>query len=329
MLCYHRIGHVDDQEFTEFRPNISATPEQFALQMKLVKTLFSPVSLQDVLDWRETERPLPRRPALVTFDDGYKDNGDVAWPIMRDLGIPGVVFLATNYIGTGKPFLWDFAALCLERTPMENASIPLLGKRLLSTPALRQASTSDWVAATKKLPAAERWHWAETLASALRVPPPCEVISGLCLDWAAIRRLDREGLEFGGHTRSHPILSRLPALEAQEEIAGCQADLTAELGRPARAFAYPNGSGDDFSCIHEDAARQAGFSIGFSLEPGPARLREIQQRPMAVRRLYVGMRDSIPRLLAKCFGAARLLHDWRTDRRFHSSGGAEWTGDRG
>lgn len=314
VLCYHRIGEHAREGFHGFRPNFSASPERFAWQMRLVKAFFTPVSLQDIVLWQKEGRRLPRRPALVTFDDGYKDNGDVAWPIMRDLGIPGVVFVATGHVGTQKPFLWDFAAYCLEKATAGRIFVPLLGEKDLSVPSERRAATSAWVEASKRLPARERWRAAAILASALGVAPPPNAFAKLYLSWDEIRELDRQGLEFGGHTRTHPILTRLPATEAQAEIAECQNRLTAELGRPALGFAYPNGSTQDYSEEHGEAARWAGFSIAFSLEPGPASFREIRERPMAVRRLYVGAKDNTPRFLAKLAGAARLASAWANQR---------------
>lgn len=311
VLCYHRVGQPDENEFHGFRPNFSASIEQFRLQMKLLRKLFSPVSLQDVLDWRETGRPLPRRAVLVTFDDGYRDNGDVAWPIMRSLGIPGVIFVTTDYMGTGIAFLWDIAAYCFEATRLKRVVLPLLGEVHLSTAMERYAATSAWVDASKRLPAQNRALLIEALTASLEISPSPEAFAGLYLDWPTIRSLEKEGLEFGGHTHTHPILTRLSLPEAQGEIATSQRILTTELGHPARAFAYPNGSAADFSREHEDAVRKAGFSIGFSLEPGPTILEEVQKRPAAVRRLYVGKRDIIPRLFMKCIGASRFAHDRR------------------
>jgi len=320
VLCYHRVGHLRDDQFHGFRPNFSATPDQFALQMKLFRSFFSPVSLEEVLLWRDKGKPLPPRAVLVTFDDGYRDNGEIAWPIMRDLSIPGIVFLATDHIGTAKPFLWDFAAYCYEATSHRHASVPLLGETSLFTKQERYAATSAWVSAVKQQPAQQRRGLMDALAVSLGVSPLSEVFSDLYLDWNEVRRLSREGLEFGGHTHTHPILTRLPAIEACEEIAHCQSRLTAEIGHPARAFAYPNGSAQDYSPEHEEQVRQAGFSIGFSLEPGPARLKELQERALAVRRLYVGMQDNVPRLLLKCAGGARFAEKWHNRGQYEFAG---------
>jgi peptidoglycan/xylan/chitin deacetylase (PgdA/CDA1 family) len=306
VLCYHRVGNPDQDSSFSYRPNFSASIENFTQQMRLVRTLFTPVSLKEVAHWLATGASLPKRPALITFDDGYKDNGYVAWPIMRDLGIPCAIFLATDHIGTGDPFIWDYAAYCFQNAGVERAYLPLLGVRSLSNLLDRQTATVAWVDASKRLPAEQRWPAAEALASVLGVLAPQSAFSNLCLDWNEVRQLAQDGLEFGGHTCSHPILTRLSAAAARNEIIGCQERLTTELGRPAIGFAYPNGLANDYNGKHERAVYEAGFAIAFTLEPGPSKLYEVSQRPTAVRRIDVSARDNIPRLMAKLVGAARL-----------------------
>jgi peptidoglycan/xylan/chitin deacetylase (PgdA/CDA1 family) len=314
VLCYHRIGNPDGTGFHGFQSTYTATADQFARQMKIVRKLFTPVSLQQLVSWLQEGKPLPRRPVLVTFDDGYRDNGDIAWPIMRKFGIPGVVFVATDHIGTAKPFLWDFAAYCFQMSALKRITDPLIGERDLSTMTARHASTAVWVEAAKRIPGGERWTAAQALAQTLNVSPPKDAFADFYLDWDDIRRLSGEGLEFGGHTCTHPILTQLSTAEAQAEIARCKARLTEELGRSTLGFAYPNGSRSDYAYEHEEAVRNAGFAIAFTLEPGPLRLQMVKQRPMAVRRIYVGSRDNAPRFLAKLAGMSRLA-SWAQGRR--------------
>ena len=303
VFCYHRVG-IADEGFCGYRPNFSATPSHFRRQMQLIKHHFTPVSVQQLINAIEDSRSLPPRPALVTFDDGYRDNGTVAWPIMRDLQIPGVIFLATNHIGGSIPFLWDFVAYCFEQTAFGSAAeneveIPLLGRVRLSSMSDRQRLTAAWITESKKRPSKRRWPAAHSLASALDVYPPETAFSDLYLTWDEVKSLAAEGMEFGGHTRSHPILSQTSPEEAWEEIVGCQEALTQALGRPATSFAYPNGSSADFLADHEKMVLSAGFRIAFSLAAGSSSLNSIAVRPTAVKRLYVAQNDGFLRLAFK------------------------------
>ena len=81
--------------------------------MDYLRANYDPITLRDLVAWLDRGHPLPPRPALVTFDDGYRDNAEVAWPIMRERGVPAVIFLATDYIGTGQPFIGTSRPTCL------------------------------------------------------------------------------------------------------------------------------------------------------------------------------------------------------------------------
>jgi peptidoglycan/xylan/chitin deacetylase (PgdA/CDA1 family) len=61
------------------------------------------------------------------------------------------------------------------------------------------------------------------------------------MDWATVRALAEEGIEFGGHSRTHADLTRLSAAEREDEIAGCREDIAAEIGKPVEGFAAPYG----------------------------------------------------------------------------------------
>jgi peptidoglycan/xylan/chitin deacetylase (PgdA/CDA1 family) len=61
------------------------------------------------------------------------------------------------------------------------------------------------------------------------------------MDWATVRALANDGIEFGGHSRTHADLTRLPPRECEEEVAGCAEDLSAQIGKSVEAFAAPYG----------------------------------------------------------------------------------------
>lgn len=86
-----------------------------------------------------------------------------------------------------------------------------------------------------------------------------------------IREMSEAGIEFGAHTVHHRILSRLTPAEAAREIAESKAQIEAITGRPAFAFAYPNGRSGDFSEIHVAAVREAGFECALTTLHGANR----------------------------------------------------------
>jgi peptidoglycan/xylan/chitin deacetylase (PgdA/CDA1 family) len=307
VICYHRVLKAGDDRFQGYKPTISASQDLFTQQIDFLRANYDPVSLQDLVAWLDCGQPLPPRPVLVTFDDGYRDNADVAWPIMRERGVPAAIFLATDYIGSGRAFIWDVAAAMFASAAGTRVEVPLIGQRTLSTDAERDAATAAWVDAMKRLPGSTRQAALTELSVALAVrPPEPHAFRHLYLDWSDVLELARQGVAFGGHTCSHPILTSLPADEARGEIEASIDRITEALGSKPLAFAYPNGSARDYSRDHEQVVAKCGVPLAFSLEAGPMRLSEVRANRTAIRRVYVGAQDAMPRFLAKLTGLPRL-----------------------
>ena len=91
-------------------------------------------------------------------------------------------------------------------------------------------------------------------------------------DAEQVRQLHQAGMEIGGHTVNHPIIARLPAPAARQEIADGKAALEAMIGAPVRLFAYPNGKpGQDYQAEHVAMVKQLGFDAAVSTSWGAAR----------------------------------------------------------
>jgi peptidoglycan/xylan/chitin deacetylase (PgdA/CDA1 family) len=103
------------------------------------------------------------------------------------------------------------------------------------------------------------------------------------LSWDAVRLLAASSVEFGAHTKTHPILSALTdPEELREEIAGSKARIEAELDRPVLHFCYPNGKMRDIGPAAEEAVRAAGMRTAVTAEPG---LNQIDQDAFLLRRI--------------------------------------------
>jgi len=91
IFCYHRL--VDKIRY----PGTEITPAAFEAQMKELKDRgITVISLQDLLAWKRGEKNIPPRSAVVSFDDGWKSQYEVAWPIMKKYGYPFTMFIYTE-----------------------------------------------------------------------------------------------------------------------------------------------------------------------------------------------------------------------------------------
>ena len=305
VLAYHRV--IDPAAAAgAYLPNVSATPAGFAAQLDFLAARYDIIAAEDLVAWLEERGPLPPRPLLITFDDGYRDNHENAFPLLRERNLPAVIFLATDYIGRGEPFLGDRAAWIFTRATCHESRLPLLGHRRWDTENQRQAVLKEWLGRLKPLPDAERRAAVDELAVSLEVAPSPDQFAGLHASWNEVREMSAHGIVMGGHTRTHPILTRIPPAEAEEEIRSCKQRIEKETGLPVRTFAYPNGQPGDFNDVTEALLRRHGFAAAFTLLPGPARWSEARRQPLAIRRIFISHKDDPVRFVLKLLGLPRF-----------------------
>jgi colanic acid/amylovoran biosynthesis glycosyltransferase len=196
----------------------------------------------------------------VTFDDAYRDFDEHAWPVLRRLGIPVALFVPTAYPGSPeRAFWWDrlFAAIDAARgtiaTPLGSLPLHAHWQRRRAYRALREH--------VKSLPHDAAMALVDELVNALAAPP----VHGAVLSWPALCRLSREGVALGAHSRTHPLLSRIPEQRLAAEIAGSVEDLHRETGGSPSAFAFPGGAVPPGA---DRVLRAAGIRLAFTTSAG-------------------------------------------------------------
>jgi hypothetical protein len=107
VLTYHRIGCPLENPAMD-ADVFSARPDEFRRHMECLVEYYHPVCIHEVIDAVHNKSSLPPRAVLVTFDDGYRDFAEHAWPVLRELGIPVTLFVPTGYPGAPeREFWWD------------------------------------------------------------------------------------------------------------------------------------------------------------------------------------------------------------------------------
>jgi peptidoglycan/xylan/chitin deacetylase (PgdA/CDA1 family) len=234
--------------------------------MRLVARHFNVLKLGDALD-RLTAGTLPPRALSITFDDGYADNCLVAAPILKSLGLPATIFVATGFLDGGIMFN-DVVRVSIEQTRdshLDLADIGLDGLLSLETQAERIATFNKLLGLLKYLPQSERLDKSLVLAESVgaRLPDDLMMTSQQLLATA------NQGIDIGAHTVSHPILKNLSDSDAREEITQSRVDLQARLDREVKLFAYPNGKpGIDFTSRDVRLVEEAGFGGAVTTRAG-------------------------------------------------------------
>jgi len=261
VMIFHRVVPAEDPFFPD-DPDV----QRFASIMYAVASYFTPLSLEEAL-CRLEAGTLPPRAVCVTFDDGYADNLLLAGPILKRLGIPATVFVATGFLD-GR-IMWNDrvieAVRCAKTGLMDLADLGL-GVHHPGSVAQRVLLVRDLINQLKYKAADERERITQALA--LRYAPN---LRSPMLSRQQVLALHDEGVEIGGHTVTHPILAQIDAASAYREIADNKDDLEALLGHRLRFFAYPNGlPGQDFYAEHAEIVRRVGYQAALTTRPGVA-----------------------------------------------------------
>lgn len=307
VLAYHRVFDLDHDEDFPYDPElVSASVAEFGWQMETVRRHFQPLHLGEALRLLEESRPLPPRAVVVTFDDGHRDNYTNAFPVLRRLGVPATVFLSTGYMDREGTFWFDEVAFRLHRTPRHELEVPTLGLRLaLGSPAQRRRATEDVLTRLKEVPNTERLAALSELARESRVDGLEADARSRPLTWQQVREMRDGGVEFGSHTVSHPILSRLRDEELRVELWSSKEELERQLGRRVECLAYPVGGEAAYDQRVVEVARECGYRLALTYVPGvnpwpPAdryRLRRLHVERYTTRARFTGML-AFPRLFA-------------------------------
>jgi peptidoglycan/xylan/chitin deacetylase (PgdA/CDA1 family) len=287
VLAYHRMGEGPDQ--TPFHPGmLSATPAAFDAQLGFLRRHFDVVSPEAI----EREPDARGRRVLVTFDDGYRDNHQLALPLLRKHGLPATFFLATGFLDDPKVPWWDELAWIVkqsDRAELEpgewlDRPVPLSGDRHRAIEALTGTYGS--------LPSDRTEAFLDFCAESAGTGR-CDPRAGaeLWMTWEMATELRDAGMTIGGHTHTHPVLARADPQRQRQEVEECLGRLREELNVSTRFFAYPVGQPTAFDGVTRRVVREAGVALAFSLYGG--HLRPGRLDPYDIPRATVGIWTSL------------------------------------
>jgi peptidoglycan/xylan/chitin deacetylase (PgdA/CDA1 family) len=262
ILMYHRV-------LAEADPLLPDEPDAatFAMQMDLVKRLCNVISLPEAAE-RLAQDSLPPRALAITFDDGYRNNLETAAPILEARGLTASFFIATGFIDGGCMFN-DVVLEALRLSPGELDLTDIgLGRHEFPDTVARQRALSGILPKLKYFDPSQREAATERLAERAGLAR----LPRLMMNEDELRRLAGMGMDIGGHTVNHPILTKVSYAHALTEITECKRRLEEILEQRVTSFAYPNGRpGEDYVADHVSAVRDAAYSIAVTTSSGAAR----------------------------------------------------------
>ncbi len=259
-LLYHQIVSCN-ATFLDKGPVVHHCLEDFEQEIRFLKDTYRIIGMDEFADTINSGKGGGRPSVVITFDDGYLDNYTLALPILKKYQVPAIVYVATGLIGTNGmtwPDQIEYALLKTRTTFFRLSSLWGEDPVSIETKAQKEHINVRIAKALKEVPDSARKCILQELFAVLGVNP-ADACDRKMLNWDEIREMASHGIEFGAHSHSHPILSRLPLEEAKRDILLSKTILEEQLGKPVRHFAYPNGRAEDFSEELRSYCREIGF----------------------------------------------------------------------
>lgn len=243
---FHSVSDARRGNYLYVEPTISVPPSAFERQIAFLAQNYRCISMDDLSEVLESGRELPPNAVVVTFDDGYRDNYEFAYPVLRHYRVPAIFYLATACLDGREP-LWPseirYLVYSAEGPKFRN---PRSRREYgISTKTEKEAAIRDMKKTFAALPREQRRDALRALRARSKGDPM--FLKETMLTWEHVKEMHRGGMHFGAHTMSHPLLPTLPPEEARDEIVGSKLELEAHLEAAIHHFSYPN-PGDGVHC---------------------------------------------------------------------------------
>jgi len=261
IIPYHMI--VDEPN--GFYPETSTA--DFEKQIAHLVKNYRVISLDKIVERVKTKRSL-RRCVAITFDDGFRDNYEIAYPILRKYNIPVTIFLTTSYIDSGTALWFIKLRYIFMKTEKTELRLRLDDKNILLPMHTKEAkfTASDRVMAyLKSCLDEQRLSLLDRLCDELEVND-FQGLYNLMLTWDQIKEMSKNDISFGAHTVNHPILSRISIEMAEREIQESKKNIEEKLGNPITSFAYPFGKKAQYSSDLFPVLEKLGFKCAVTTE---------------------------------------------------------------
>jgi peptidoglycan/xylan/chitin deacetylase (PgdA/CDA1 family) len=250
VLEYHRV--LPEVHFNPFETVVSV--RAFKTQLDRLERSYPIVPLGEAI--RGIESKIKGDKVALTFDDGYEDNYNVAFPILEERGLKATFFVTTGLIGSERP-QWDWEIVTnLRETNRDKVRI---GKVTISKTS-DESSTAFASRVIEHLKSSDLSSLQQVLEDLRENSPKgLDIESTRCMDWEEVRTLRKAGMEIGAHGVTHRSLARIDPAESFNEIVKSKEVVESKTGNSCEHFAFPFGSRLDYNQQLIDWIRKAGF----------------------------------------------------------------------
>lgn len=274
VLTFHGLRAPDDDLLLD--KALHTPVELFRAICRHLAENYRVVPLRDLVPGSQAAARSITDGVAITFDDGYASNYELAYPVLREFGLPATIFLTSGFLDRTVRLWFHRIEQALMRTRLEHCLIEIGNQSIdvsLESPSARAHALGILLRAVKSLPQEGMDEQVARIESALQVEinsdASAEPPTHRPLTWEQAREMQSSGLiELGGHTHRHWILGRCRPETAEFEIMHSAERITAELGIAPKLFAYPNGQPGDYSPATIEILRRAGYEAAVTTSAG-------------------------------------------------------------
>jgi len=251
ILMYHRILPAADERARLEEPGMIVTPESFRLHVNILSQYFDIIHLSEWTRYKRDYNRKCKRACAITFDDGWADNYEFAFPVLQEMKIPATIFIVSDMIGTDQAFWPERLARTVtsitQNMPARwsHPNLDWLKQAATSfrfgTLAPTQEQLSELIAHAKSLPDEEVITRLDSIATKLDLPDIPHRMS--LLSWKQLAEMTGTGLiEAGSHTCRHIRLNEGTAADVVDnEIRSSKQSIEQHTGQSVSTFCFPNG----------------------------------------------------------------------------------------
>jgi len=290
ILNYHRIRPGSTSPATPFDDGVyTVNTDQFTRQMRWLKKHARILSEEELIDQIVTNKKNYLKPnvpsVVITFDDGYRDNYAIAYPVLKSLEIPAFFFICTAMVWARKLRWWDVVAYLLKKC--RKASIVLDGREYVlknnGLPVIEYLCRQ-----MKEYPRERINEFIRIISEASEIDLPADDIQDAeLMTQEQIREMAENEMTIGSHAHTHQALSCLDSQVHREELTLSKRLIEGVTGQPVKSVSYPFGLYKYIPLSIQEIARSCGYQLGFTSNFGVNYLNNINH--MDLKRISGGL----------------------------------------
>lgn len=298
IFMYHGVTATQDIRTNHFGKHIHV--DLFKEHLECISRYFKIVPLDDLIVKLRSDA-LTENSAVITFDDGYRNNFTVAYPVLKSFQAPATIFLTTGFIESDRWFWTDKLEYVIMNARIPVLTLKSMGTSLdLSNLSLKRNAIIEIKKRLKQCNDETLSNITDDIYTSCHVEDKEPFENYECLKWQEIIEMSKDNISFGAHTVNHIILARYLFDIAKQEIAQSQRIIQEKIMKPVKAFCYPNGAYGDYTekikkwiADNFDCALSANYG---RVVPGMSDLHEL---------LRIGMGNDI-----SCHNLTQKISNW-------------------